>query len=84
MSNRKELFQRINSFNSLLEKMKIDVETISIKFIRDDFEDIKKLNSKLNGIYDELTLCYEKEVAEIRKTNTTHKLKTIRLNIVEK
>ena len=66
MSNRKELTQRINSFNSLLEKMKINPETISIKFIKDDFEDIKKLNVKLNGIYDELTLCYEKEVDEIR------------------
>lgn len=67
MSNREELNQRISSFNSLLEKMKIDSETISIKCVQDDFEDIKKLNIKLKGIYDELTLCYEKEVSEIRK-----------------
>jgi len=68
MSNKKELNQRISSFNSLLEKMKINQENINIKFIKDNFSDIDTLRKKLNGIYDELTLCYEKEVYEMRNT----------------
>ena len=48
MSNRDELNQRISSFNSLLEKMKIDPETIKIKVIKDNYSNINTLRTKLN------------------------------------
>ena len=66
MSNREELNQRISSFNSLLEKMKIDSETIKIKDIKDNYSKINTLRTKLNKIYDELTLCYQIEVEEMK------------------
>jgi acetolactate synthase regulatory subunit len=66
MSNREELNQRISSFNSLLEKMKIDPETIKIKVIKDNYSNINTLRTKLNKVYDELTLYYQLEVEEMQ------------------
>ena len=66
MSNRDELNQRISSFNSLLEKMKIDPETIKIKVIKDNYSNINTLRTKLNKVYDELTLYYQLEVEEMQ------------------
>jgi len=66
MSNREELNQRISSFNSLLEKMKIDPETIKIKVIKDNYSNINNLRTKLNKVYDELTLYYQLEVEEMQ------------------
>ena len=47
MSNREELNQRISSFNSLLEKMKIDPETIKIKVIKDNFGSTCEIKDKV-------------------------------------
>ncbi len=65
--NRKELIQRINGYNSLLEKMKINPDEISILVVNQNIDSSELIRKKLTKIYDELTICYERELDYIKE-----------------
>lgn len=62
LQNTAKLNRLITSLNALLDRAKLDLNTLSISAIRDSESQIKDISEYQQEVYEELTLQYENEV----------------------
>lgn len=62
LQNTAKLNRLITSLNALLDRAKLDLNTLSISAIRESESQIKDIREYQQEVYEELTLQYEHEV----------------------